>query len=840
VDAETRRLLLSDPALFIVTYFPHRISKLESFHMRLVESSTQQNRALILYPAGHGKCLRAGTLVLMEDGTLVKVEDVKVGDRTALGVCQASQSNGVQPTVRVTLRTGQSIVTTFNHPFLLETGKWVMAAHLTDDDECVLVSDFEAPGVDLPNEAFRLLGYLIGDGSLTGSGCRLTTADDEIADDFANCLTVMGFKLGAIHKDRHGGKCSTYSAIGGCMQWLKEIGVFGFKSKEKHVPEIVFKASNEQIRHFLAAYHACDGNYSKGTSGYEFYSVSEELLKGVQHLLLRVGVVAALTLKNGRYLGERHISYRLRIPTAYFDEIRKWPKILPRKRPDRSESMVRFLPTVASVEDAGEQETWSLQIEGGTHYTGDILTHNTTLVSTLLPIWAICRDPNTRVAIIAKNTNEGEGIVRSIQSEMIDNTELVRDFGPFRPQEEGRAWSLGRIDVQKRTRRGKESTLAMFGAQSKDVLGYRTDWTICDDVVTNENSATPEQRQKMRNWFDLAVETGPEHITSRLTVVGTRFDPNDLYGDLIEMGDPEDGARIYSVQREDAIVDEEAHTTLWPYRWPWKRLMQKKAAVGTLNFNKRYRNIAVDASRMLFKEEYVRGGWVGKDQYPGCLDRHYQVGDFDEMWRKAAGFDPAVGSGRSAKFCAHMTLGQGSCAQHERCYWVIDLERDQWSLPQQVELVMRQHQKYRLITSQVEANSYQMGLNQSIDHKMNELGVQLNIVPHYTTRTNKPDAELGVQSMAPWFERGNVHIPWADAFSQRRMKQFVEELIMFPDGRTTDTVMAFWFAWRALEVSAPIFGAMNRLERDAPMWSRTLHRRQIINPAYRQRGEATV
>lgn len=461
----------------------------------------------------------------------------------------------------------------------------------------------------------------------------------------------------------------------------------------------------------------------------------------------------------------------------------------------------------------------------------------TTLVSTLLPIYWICENPNVRIAIIAKNTNEGEGIVRSIQSELIDNAALVRDFGPFRPEDDGKAWSLGRLDVAKRTRRGKESTIAMFGSQSKDVLGYRTDKTICDDVVTNENSATPEQRQKMRNWFDLAVETGPEHITSTLTVVGTRFDPNDLYGDLIEMGDPEDGAAIYEVQREDAIVDEEAHETLWPYRWPWKRLMQKKAAVGTLNFNKRYRNIAVDASRMTFKEEYVRGGYVGKDSYPGCLDRTYTVGDFVGTWRKAAGFDPAVGTGRTAKFCAHVTLGQGSCRDHERCYWVIDLERDQWTLPQQVELVIAQHQKYQLMSSQVEANSYQAGLNQSIDLKMSELGVALKVDPHYTTRTNKPDSELGVQSMAPWFERGQVHIPWADAFSQRRMKQLVEELIMFPDGRTTDTVMAFWFAWRALEIAAPRWQSMNRLETEAPMWSRTLRRRQLLNPAY-QRVEA--
>jgi hypothetical protein len=52
-----------DPALFIVTYFPHRINKLEEFHLRLIRTATQQTRSLILYPAGHGKTTLVSTLL---------------------------------------------------------------------------------------------------------------------------------------------------------------------------------------------------------------------------------------------------------------------------------------------------------------------------------------------------------------------------------------------------------------------------------------------------------------------------------------------------------------------------------------------------------------------------------------------------------------------------------------------------------------------------------------------------------------------------------------------------------------------------------------------------------
>ena len=455
----------------------------------------------------------------------------------------------------------------------------------------------------------------------------------------------------------------------------------------------------------------------------------------------------------------------------------------------------------------------------------------TTLVSTCLPIWALCRDPNIRIAVILKNDTDAQGIGQAILAELMGNQELIRDFGPFKPEgEDDKSFALSKISVAKRTRRSKEPTIAFFGAGSRSALGHRTDWTICDDIITDLNSATPQRRESVKEWFMQGPATMGEFADSRLTVVGTLFDPEDLYHDLAEMTDPETGQPIYTVQREDAIVDEEARTTLWAEKWPYRRLMERKAEMGTLDFNKRYRNIAVDKSRMVFREEYVKGGWVGKQKYPGCLDRSYKLGDFDESWRRMGGIDPAIGVSRSKKFTAHITLAQGSCKDHERCFWVVDIEREQYTLPQQVDIILGKHEQYALQQTVIEANSYQVGLFQAVQQKMHERGVALKVVPHYTTRTNKPDPELGVQAMAPYFENGQVHIPWGDTVSQRKMAQLVEELVMYPDYRTTDTVMAFWFVWKALQETAPRFTSFSRLAKESPRTARYTRRRRLKNP----------
>ena len=464
----------------------------------------------------------------------------------------------------------------------------------------------------------------------------------------------------------------------------------------------------------------------------------------------------------------------------------------------------------------------------------------TTLVSTLLPIWAVCKNPEIRVALILKNDADANGVMRAIQFELLGNDQLVKDFGPFRSDDERKSWSLSRIDVAKRTRMDKSASIAAFGSGARTAIGYGTDWTICDDIITDVNSSTPDQRQKVREWFNLGPETMSPH--GQLTVIGTLFHPEDLYNDLIELRIPSgesEGENIYQVQREDAIVAicdcghrerEHAHKgeghcqrcsckcqlfiekeqqALWPEERPMLWLMTKKETMGTLDFNKRYRNIAVDPSRMVFREEFIKGGYIGKTKFPGVLDNNFRIGEYEDNWRRVAGFDPAVGITRSRKFCAHLTLAEGSCAEHEKCYWVVDLHRDQMTLPQQVKFIIERHQEYDLFKTVVEANSAFAGVQQAIEEEMSEHGLALNIQPHYTTRTNKPDPETGVERMAPWFENGTFHIPWGNQASRGRMKQLVDELIMYP-GRFTDTVMALWFAWRELQVNAPKYKSFNR------------------------------
>jgi predicted phage terminase large subunit-like protein len=337
-------------------------------------------------------------------------------------------------------------------------------------------------------------------------------------------------------------------------------------------------------------------------------------------------------------------------------------------------------------------------------------------------------------------------------------------------------------------------------------------------------------------WFNQGPQTTVEEEDSRLTVVGTIFHPEDLYSHLLSIKDPETGGYIWQAERKSAIVNEEKELTLWPRRWSWERLMREKAGIGTIDFMKRFCNVAVDPDAQVFREEYIKGDYIGNVKYPGCLDYDHIVGRVpDPNWPVYAGFDPAIGTYRGHSYCAHVTIAVGNCDKHEKCLWVIDVMRDQYTLPQQVEIIINQNERYNIFVTMIEKNGYQQGLIDEITRRNRETGYPIKAEPHFTSAQTKPDPELGIPSMSTYFENGLVHIPHGNPESMRKMRTFIDELIQYPAGTTTDTVMAFWFAYRKAREGLNSMRPANRLYQGAQKewWKQTIGPRRVLyNPYY--------
>ncbi len=60
---------------------------------------------------------------------------------------------------------------------------------------------------------------------------------------------------------------------------------------------------------------------------------------------------------------------------------------------------------------------------------------------------------------------------------------------------------------------------------------------------------------------------------------------------------------------------------------------------------------------------------------------------------------------------------------------------------------------------------------------------------------------------------------------------------MYP-GRTTDTVMAFWFAFKFLQESLPRYTSSNYLRKKGSAWTTLGQRRRVVKNPYYAKSEA--
>jgi Holliday junction DNA helicase RuvB subunit len=364
----------------------------------LLEAARRRGQAadhvLVAGPPGLGKPVAEDTLVLMADGARRRIADIAEGDWVISheGVprrVSAVFDQGELACLRIRTHCGREVVAATDHPFLTPLA-WKKAADLEVGD---VLANLATPSTrphhpDTSPDLFRLAGYFVGDGNCVQA--RITAGDPEVIEDIERCAAAVGFTVRRITNSPH----SDNLCFSGARPFLREWGLAGKRSHEKRVPDQVFQASPWQMLNFVTGYFMSDGTVSRhGRDRYdvliEFYSVSRGLLVDVQHLLLRLGIQSRLKLKNGKYQGARHVSWRLSITSqddaARFLEqvplvgqkaaqLRTWPP----KRTKFDEWLLA--DPIVEIADAGLVRCRCITVDDDRTYTvNDLVCHNTTL-----------------------------------------------------------------------------------------------------------------------------------------------------------------------------------------------------------------------------------------------------------------------------------------------------------------------------------------------------------------------------------------------------------------------------------------------------------------------------
>lgn len=451
---------------------------------------------------------------------------------------------------------------------------------------------------------------------------------------------------------------------------------------------------------------------------------------------------------------------------------------------------------------------------------------------------------------------------RAIRKELVGNHKLIKDWGTFAPTGRDAVWSNDAIEVVGRQIREPQPTIEFASSKSiEQVLGHRCDKYLCDDIVTPSSVSTEDQREKQRANFNEGIDTGPQPLWDlddqgsfinkpeevywphpdefekglapvywSGALIGTCFHPADM---LHEKGrSPRDlvPGKIYRgndaswrmmywdcwKHDKDNNVTEEPQ---WPERWSVEKLKAKEASLGTIDFNKRYRNIAVSDADLTFNRVWIKG----EDNFPGCLNRNRSWGEYptfavDEQleqwgdkypnWKTIESFDPSTGRrNKGSTWSSYVVQAVNMNAKVKRRY-LIDIYRGQLGFDDILTKLFELYWRYKCALAVIEQNAAQRWLIDNDRMKAEELN-GFNCKGHETQAGNKIDPVMGVGSMQSMIRDGLLDIPYKTPSDRDIAAPFIDQLQLFPEG-LTDWVMALWFGDLALREGQRKYKAWSR------------------------------
>lgn len=423
-----------------LTFNPTQKYEERDYQGHAIDLAVKKTRGILKMATGSGKCLGKGTPVIMFDGSVKNVEDIKIGEllmgpdskpRTVL-----STTSGVGPLYRVDQNNGDSYVCNDEHILCVQKTSSPSKKQFGGEIVEITAENFYKSnknfkhlhkgfkcGVEFPHQEVDLdpyyLGLWLGDG--TSKNADITTGDKEIKDfiyDFAEkngvfvreangkgCKTycIHSNKIGIIKKcnftdcnqnaisrnlcDKHYRRLINHNKLekidrkNKIVEILKKLNV----TLNKHIPLSYIRNSREIRLKLLAGLIDSDGASDK-KGAIVFYNTNKKLAEDVLFLARSLGFRSSINIKKDQIksIGYNGTSYRVRIS----GKISEIPMKLKRKcAGDKTKySALRY---GINLNPIGTGEYFGFEIDGDKRFLlGDFtVTHNTlTLVKLISKI----------------------------------------------------------------------------------------------------------------------------------------------------------------------------------------------------------------------------------------------------------------------------------------------------------------------------------------------------------------------------------------------------------------------------------------------------------------------
>ncbi|CAB4194469.1 DEXDc domain containing protein [uncultured Caudovirales phage] len=365
---------------------------------------------VVAMPTG---CHAKGHGILMWDGSVKPVEEIKIGDLIMGPDSDArlvmALARGRQEMRKIVPNKGPSFVVNKDHKLLVRVTKDRNSRGSVPRDEVMTIAQYEESSAwyrhlrklqcsaavfgeqEQPLPPY-FVGLMLGDGSMVNGAYNLTSADKEVLDYMVAAISKLGLVARVQPKlTDPAGKTSFVTATDnvagrgpGCVgnritNIFKDLGMQEKRSWEKSIPEMYKIASPNQQRELLAGLIDTDGHYSKNNC-FEFCTVSSQLAKDVLFIVKSLGLRGQIKQKSSHYkLNSDRTQCKDHYTIHISGDIDLIPTKIPRKQAKPSAKQKDCLVMGFTVEKLPEDDYYGFTLSGDHLYLDEnfVVHHNT-------------------------------------------------------------------------------------------------------------------------------------------------------------------------------------------------------------------------------------------------------------------------------------------------------------------------------------------------------------------------------------------------------------------------------------------------------------------------------
>lgn len=265
-----------------------------------------------------------------------------------------SGTTGTKKCIKIKLGLGREIEGTPEHPLLTPQG-WRRLDQIKEGDSIATLGLCPEPIniKTIPDHHVDLIALLLSEGYYAGPHASISNTDPAIVKvikDIAskeNCVLadkgVNAFYFtqnGQQNKNRKRDNKGRFN-VERVHPFQKLLDLYGMKrvvGSEKEIPKIIFGLNNRQLACFIGTYWSGDGwvsilnrrNDVKELT-IRVASISKKMMLQMQHLLLRLGIIASLITRKLAD-GRRHDQYWLIVRKESYDNFRKYIPLIGKRR----------------------------------------------------------------------------------------------------------------------------------------------------------------------------------------------------------------------------------------------------------------------------------------------------------------------------------------------------------------------------------------------------------------------------------------------------------------------------------------------------------------------------